>query len=126
MTVDARRFFVYNTLTIVKAMKKRVGGEVRHREPGGWKRARRALLNMVLEPRTDCGSPPHRMRRERPLQRRGMLVPAEVRRREARIKQGGNTVLYASSLMNVRFIGGGLFLCLCARRVPLCRSRSYN
>lgn len=38
-----------------KAAKRRVSEEVRHREPGWWKRARRTLLNMVSEPRTDCG-----------------------------------------------------------------------
>ena len=29
------------------------GSEERIREPGWWERARRALLNMVLEPRTE-------------------------------------------------------------------------
>ena len=33
---------------------------------------------MVLEPRTDCGFFPHRPRRERPLQRQGMSVPAKA------------------------------------------------
>ena len=57
---------------------------------------------------------PHRPRRERPLQRQGMLVPAKAVRREAGAKQGGNTVRFASSLM--RDHQDGFFLCFRGRR----------
>lgn len=40
--------------------------------PGCWKGAQKAFLKMVLEPRTDCGAIPHRLRRVRPLPRRSI------------------------------------------------------